>query len=48
MKHCQQKGGNLHLYGLQQSVRIIFELTRLDRAFEIYNEEDEAINAFVN
>lgn len=48
MKHCQQKGGSLRLYGLQQSVRIIFELTRLDRAFEIYNREDEALNAFIN
>ncbi|MCB0210146.1 MAG: STAS domain-containing protein [Anaerolineae bacterium] len=48
MKNCRQRGGNLRLYGLQQPVRIIFELTRLDKAFEIFGQEDEAINAFVN
>src|ERR671929_137943 len=35
MKRCRQQGGDLHLCGLQQPVRIIFELTRLDRAIEI-------------
>ncbi|MCB0191896.1 MAG: STAS domain-containing protein [Anaerolineae bacterium] len=48
MKHCRQRGGNLRLYGLQQPVQTIFELTRLDMAFEIFVQEDEAINAFVN
>ena len=47
MKYCRQKNGNLYLCGLQQPVRIIFELTRLDKAFDIYNEEDDAIKAFL-
>jgi anti-sigma B factor antagonist len=46
MKNCRQKSGDLRLCGLQQSVRIIFELTRLDRAFEILPNEDAAISSF--
>ncbi|MEM7113418.1 MAG: STAS domain-containing protein [Chloroflexota bacterium] len=46
MKHSRQKNGDLRLCNLQQKVRIIFELTRLDRAFEIFPGEDEAIRAF--
>jgi anti-anti-sigma regulatory factor len=33
---------------MQQPVRIIFELTRLDRVFEIYIAEDEAVQAFAH
>jgi len=36
MKRCRQAGGDLVLAQLQQPVRVIFDLTRLDRAFEIY------------
>ena len=36
MKRSRQQGGDLVLCGLQQPVRIIFELTRLDKAFRIY------------
>lgn len=46
MKHCRNNDGDLVLYGLQQSVRVIFELTRLDRAFEIFETEDKALQAF--
>jgi anti-sigma B factor antagonist len=46
MKHCRQHEGNLHLCGMQQPVQIIFELTRLDKAFDIFAGEDEAISAF--
>lgn len=46
MKHCRQAGGDLRLCGLQQPVRIIFELTRLDRAFEIFGTIGEAIESF--
>lgn len=46
MKHCREAGGDLYLSDLRQPVRIIFELTRLDRAFEIFGAEDEALRAF--
>lgn len=45
LKHCRQQGGDLTLCSLQQPVRVIFELTRLDKAFGIYAGEDEAIQA---
>jgi anti-sigma B factor antagonist len=45
MKHCRDGGGDLCLCELRQSVRIIFELTRLDRAFQIASNEAEALRA---
>lgn len=46
MKHCRQYGGDLHLCNLDQAVRIIFELTRLDKAFNIYDSVEAATGAF--
>ena len=46
MKHCRQRGGDLRLCGVQQPVRIIFELTKLDKAFTIYPNEDAAASSF--
>jgi anti-sigma B factor antagonist len=46
MKRCRQLGGDLRLCALPGSVRMIFELTRLDRAFEIYPVEADAMQAF--
>ena len=43
MKRCRQAGGDLRLCNLQQPVRIIVELTRLDKAFDIYPSEAEAL-----
>lgn len=43
LKHCRESGGDLRLCNLQPTVRIIFELTRLDKAFEIYSSETEAL-----
>lgn len=45
MKHHREKAGDLVLCELQQPVRIIFELTRLDRMFAIYPTESEALQA---
>jgi anti-sigma B factor antagonist len=45
MKHCRERGGDLALCGLAQPVRIIFELTRLDRAFRIAPDEAGALAA---
>jgi anti-sigma B factor antagonist len=46
MKRSRERKGDLYLCGLQQSVRMIFELTRLDRAFEMFTSEDGALKAF--
>lgn len=45
MKRCRQGGGDLVLCSLRQAVRIIFELTRLDRAFSIRDTEEDALSA---
>lgn len=45
MKRCRERGGDLMLCSLQQPVRIIFELTKLDRAFGIHPDPDAAIAA---
>jgi len=46
LKHCRQAGGDLKLAGLRSRVRVIFELTRLDRAFQIYENEAAALSEF--
>lgn len=46
MKRCRQLNGDLRLCCLQQPVRMIFELTRLDKAFEIFALEEAAVQTF--
>jgi anti-sigma B factor antagonist len=46
MKRCRQLNGDLRLSNLQQPVRMIFELTRLDKAFELFATEESAVAAF--
>jgi anti-sigma B factor antagonist len=46
MKQCRERGGDLRLCGLQRPVRMIFELTRLDRAFDIFPDEQTALKAY--
>lgn len=43
LKICREKGGSLRICTLQQPVRVIFELTRLDKAFEIYPTLNDAV-----
>ena len=45
MKHCRGAGGDLYLCELRQPVRVIFELTRLDRAFVVLGSEADAVAA---
>lgn len=47
MKHTRKNGGDVRLCGFQATVKIIFELTRLDKAFKIYATETEAIESFL-
>ncbi len=43
MKHSRQQKGEMALCCVQQAVRIIFELTRLDKVFTICNTQEEAL-----
>ncbi len=47
MKYCRELGADQILCNLQQPVRIIFELTRLDRAFKISDSVEEAVTVLV-
>ena len=46
LKVAARKRGDIKLVGLQPSVRAIFALTRLDRVFEIYDDEEGALASF--
>ena len=48
LKHVLQVGGELYLCNVQQSVRIIFELTRLDKVFLIFDSEAAAVDALTS
>ena len=45
LKRAREHHGNLCLYSLQPSVRMILELTRFDKLFEIFVSEAEALLA---
>lgn len=45
-KNASSRNGSLKLTGLQLQVKSMFELTRLHRVFEIYNDADEALGSF--
>ncbi len=45
MKRAREYGGDLYLCSLQPPVRIIFELTRLDKAFTLFSSEAAATAA---
>jgi anti-sigma B factor antagonist len=46
LKRCRQNGGDLYLCGLRRQVYMIFELTRLDQAFSLFENELHALQAF--
>jgi len=46
LRQLNAAGGDLKMFGLQQSVRTLFELIRLHRIIDIHNSRDEAVNAF--
>ncbi len=45
-KKIREAGGNLRLAGLNEDLRMLFELTKLDTLFKICDTTDEAINSF--
>ncbi len=46
MKYCQKQQGNLYLCDFGEFIEMIFELTKMNRAFRIFANEEEAIKAF--
>jgi len=46
LRQLNSAGGDLKMFGLQQSVRTLFELIRLHRIIDIFNTRDEAVNAY--
>lgn len=45
-KNASARNGNLKLCGLQPQVKSMFELTRLHRVFEIYQNVEETMESF--
>lgn len=48
LKRCQQVKGELYLCSMRRPVYMIFELTRLDKAFNIFVDEEHAMQALMN
>jgi len=44
-KNAQRKSGNLLLVNVQPQVLSMFEMTRLNRVFEIYSDLDEIFDS---
>ncbi|MGD2279332.1 MAG: STAS domain-containing protein [Candidatus Omnitrophota bacterium] len=45
-KEVKQKGGNLKLAGVSSEAYSVFQLTQLDKVFEIHDTEQAAIESF--
>lgn len=47
LKKTTMKSGDLKIVGLQPPVKAMFELTRLYRIFDIYDNQEEALTSFI-
>jgi len=47
LKRIRERGGNLVLCELPKPIRTVFELTRLDKAFDLLATEQEALQMLV-
>jgi len=43
LQQCNKYNGRFALFGLQDNVREVFELTRLDKIFEIHSDRESAL-----
>ena len=43
LQRVRQYGGNLALAGLQENVRLVFQISRLDKVFSIFNDSQSAL-----
>ena len=46
LKRVTERGGDMKLACLQKKPRMVFEITRAYKIFEIYNSVDDALRAF--
>jgi anti-sigma B factor antagonist len=46
LKKARAAGGEVRICCLQRSIRLLFEMTRMDRVFEIFLTETDAVQAF--
>lgn len=46
LKKATMKSGDLKIVGLQPPVKAMFELTRLYRIFDIFDNQEDAISSF--
>jgi anti-sigma B factor antagonist len=46
LKKSKQENGNMKLIKLTPGIKKIFDLTKLTKFFEIFEEEDEAVKSF--
>lgn len=44
LKQCKEYQGNLTLYGLNEQVNRLIELTRMDRVLDIWDTEGQAVS----
>lgn len=45
MQHVEEYGGKFAIAGMQETVRSIFEIARLDQVFQIFTDVDSALAA---
>lgn len=45
LKRCRSFGGDIYLCQLQPAVTVVIELTRMDKVFKIYDDEQAALAA---
>jgi anti-sigma B factor antagonist len=45
LQRVQQYGGRLALAGLQKNVRLVFEISKLDKVFKIFDDSQSALAA---
>jgi anti-sigma B factor antagonist len=46
LRTLNAKGGDVKLCGMSKQVRLVFELVRMHRIFDIYGTREEAVHAF--
>jgi anti-sigma B factor antagonist len=46
LKRVSERGGDLKIAGLQKKPRMVFEITRAYKVFEIYDTVEEALKGF--